>query len=53
MLLGNIKNGMLLMLMVMVAGMFYFLREQQATIDILAESHMELMGFMKEQEADK
>lgn len=50
--MGNIKNGIMLMLLVMAAGMFYILREQQAAIDILAQSHMELMGFLKAEEAD-
>lgn len=42
------RNIVILMLLAAAAGMFYFLWEQQATIDILAQSHMELMGFIKE-----
>jgi len=46
----DIKGVLIALLVVVVGGCIYFLREQRRLIQILAESHLELESFMK---ADK
>lgn len=44
----DIRNVVILVLLMLLIGCIYFLKEQKILIRILAESHLELEGFLKE-----